>query len=59
MHNGFLTVEGKKMSKSLGNFITVKDLREKGVHGEVLRLLLFSNKNGWVKCSVIVKKEKC
>ena len=42
VHNGFLTVEGKKMSKSLGNFITVKDLREKGVHGEVLRLLLLS-----------------
>ncbi len=25
MHTGFLTVEGKKMSKSLGNFITVRD----------------------------------
>ncbi|MEW5996485.1 MAG: cysteine--tRNA ligase [Candidatus Micrarchaeota archaeon] len=26
MHTGFLTVEGEKMSKSLGNFITLKDL---------------------------------
>ncbi len=26
MHNGFLQVEGEKMSKSLGNFITIHDL---------------------------------
>ena len=26
IHNGFLTVEGEKMSKSLGNFITVEDV---------------------------------
>ena len=26
MHNGYLMVEGEKMSKSLGNFITVRDL---------------------------------
>ena len=37
VHNGFLTVNGEKMSKSLGNFITVKDLLDKGVHGEVIR----------------------
>jgi len=29
MHVGFLTVEGKKMSKSLGNFITIKNFTEK------------------------------
>jgi len=28
MHNGFLQVEGEKMSKSLGNFITIRQLRE-------------------------------
>jgi cysteinyl-tRNA synthetase len=28
MHNGFLQVEGEKMSKSLGNFVTIKELRE-------------------------------
>ncbi|MCQ3943281.1 MAG: cysteine--tRNA ligase, partial [Alphaproteobacteria bacterium] len=28
MHNGFLQVEGEKMSKSLGNFITIRELRE-------------------------------
>jgi cysteinyl-tRNA synthetase len=42
VHNGFLTVEGEKMSKSLGNFITVHDLLEKGVKGEVIRLALMS-----------------
>jgi len=26
MHNGFLQVEGEKMSKSLGNFVTIRDL---------------------------------
>jgi cysteinyl-tRNA synthetase len=36
MHNGFLQVEGEKMSKSLGNFITINDLL-KDWPGEVLR----------------------
>lgn len=33
MHNGLLQVEGEKMSKSLGNFITIYDLLEKDVFG--------------------------
>jgi cysteinyl-tRNA synthetase len=37
MHNGFLQVEGEKMSKSLGNFFTMHDLL-KDWPGEVLRL---------------------
>jgi cysteinyl-tRNA synthetase len=36
MHNGFLQVEGQKMSKSLGNFVTIHDLL-KDWPGEVLR----------------------
>jgi len=40
LHNGYLMVEGEKMSKSLGNFITVKDLRDRGVPGGVIRLVL-------------------
>jgi cysteinyl-tRNA synthetase len=28
VHNGFLQVEGEKMAKSLGNFVTIRDLRE-------------------------------
>ncbi len=42
MHNGFLQVEGEKMAKSLGNFFTVKDLRDNGVPGEVMRFGLLS-----------------
>jgi cysteinyl-tRNA synthetase len=42
VHNGFLTVNKEKMSKSLGNFITVNDLLEKGIEGEVIRYLLLS-----------------
>ena len=37
MHNGFLQVEGEKMSKSLGNFITIHELL-KDWPGDVLRL---------------------
>jgi cysteinyl-tRNA synthetase len=37
MHNGFLQVEGEKMSKSLGNFLTIHDLLAEW-SGEVLRL---------------------
>ena len=37
LHNEMLQVEGKKMSKSLGNFFTVRDLLDQGVLGEVIR----------------------
>jgi cysteinyl-tRNA synthetase len=37
MHNGFLQVEGDKMSKSIGNFVTIRDLLADWP-GEVLRL---------------------
>ncbi len=39
MHNGMLVVNGEKMSKSLGNFFTVRELLDK-VPGEAIRLLL-------------------
>ena len=41
MHNGYLMVEGEKMSKSLGNFLTVHDLL-KDFPGEALRLTLLA-----------------
>jgi cysteinyl-tRNA synthetase len=44
VHNGFLTVGGEKMSKSLGNFTTVKDVLDKGVQGEVIRLAYLMTK---------------
>ncbi|WP_417471801.1 cysteine--tRNA ligase [Leisingera sp.] len=39
LHNEMLQVEGKKMSKSLGNFFTVRDLLNQGYPGEVVRLV--------------------
>ena len=42
MHNEMLQVEGKKMSKSLGNFFTVRDLLDQGVKGEVIRFVMLS-----------------
>ena len=44
VHNGFLTVNGEKMSKSLGNFTTVKDVLDRGVRGEVIRLAFLMTK---------------
>ncbi|MBN2753130.1 MAG: cysteine--tRNA ligase [Rhodospirillaceae bacterium] len=41
MHNGYLMVEGEKMSKSLGNFFTVHDLLAKAP-GEAIRLTLLA-----------------
>jgi cysteinyl-tRNA synthetase len=48
MHNGYLMVEGEKMSKSLGNFITVRELLETRSfggniwHGRAVRLAMLS-----------------
>jgi len=40
LHGAFLLVEGKKMSKSLGNFFTLRDLLAKGFTGREIRCLL-------------------
>ncbi len=48
MHNGFLQVEGEKMSKSLGNFFSINELLQTQVfgkqrwHGRVLRFAMLS-----------------
>ena len=42
MHNGFLMINGQKMSKSLGNFVTIADMKNRGVNGNALRLALLS-----------------
>jgi cysteinyl-tRNA synthetase len=41
MHNGMITVDGQKMSKSLGNFTTVEDLRD-SMPGGAIRLGLLT-----------------
>ena len=46
IHNEMLQVEGKKMSKSLGNFFTVRDLLNDGTPGEVVRFVLLSTHYG-------------
>jgi len=40
LHSAHLMVEGKKMSKSLGNFFTLRDLLDKGFSGREIRYLL-------------------
>ena len=42
IHNGFVNIDHEKMSKSLGNFLMVKDVL-KSYHPEVVRLFLLSN----------------
>ncbi len=42
VHNGFLTVNGEKMSKSLKNFITVFDLLQKNIAGVAIRYMLLA-----------------
>src|SRR3954462_11622294 len=42
MHNGFLQVEGEKMSKSLGNFFTIREVLADW-QGDVIRLAMLSS----------------
>ena len=42
MHNEMLQVGGQKMSKSLGNFVTVRELLERKVPPEVIRFVMLS-----------------
>ena len=41
LHTGSLTIEEEKMSKSLGNFVTIKDILKR-YHPEVIRFFLYS-----------------
>jgi cysteinyl-tRNA synthetase len=41
LHNGFVNIDKEKMSKSLGNFLTIKEIL-KGYHPEVVRFFLLS-----------------
>ena len=42
VHNEFILVDGKKMSKSLGNFYTLRDILNKGYNGREIRYALMS-----------------
>ena len=43
MHNGFVNVDEEKMSKSLGNFFTVREVLPTLRHPEVLRFFVLSS----------------
>ncbi len=43
MHTGLITVEGEKMSKSKGNFYTLHDTKEQGIHPREFRMLALSS----------------
>jgi cysteinyl-tRNA synthetase len=43
VHNGFVNVDNEKMSKSLGNFFTIRELLPRLRHPEVLRAFLLSS----------------
>jgi cysteinyl-tRNA synthetase len=43
MHNGFVNIDGEKMSKSVGNFFTVREVFAKLRHPEVMRYFLLSS----------------
>ena len=61
LHNEMLQVEGKKMSKSLGNFFSVRDLLNKGYPGEVIRFVFLSTHYGkpmdWSKNKVFAAEK--
>ena len=42
IHNGFITIDGHKMSKSLGNVITIKELYDNKIDGKVIRYALLN-----------------
>ena len=61
IHNGFLKVEDQKMSKSLGNFITLDELLEQGINGETIRFVYLTTHYrkplNWTENSVIEAKK--
>jgi len=62
LHNEMLLVEGRKMSKSLGNFFTVRDLLDQGIPGEVIRYVLlmthYRSPMDWTPEKVIAAEAK-
>ena len=52
MHNGFINVDNHKMSKSLGNFFTVRDVAEKYGYEPIRYLMISSQYRGPIKYSV-------
>ena len=59
MHNGFINVDNHKMSKSLGNFFTVRDVAEKYGYEPIRYLMISSQYRGPINYSVdIIEQSK-
>lgn len=59
MHNGFINVDNRKMSKSLGNFFTVRDVAEKYGYEPIRYLMISSQYRGPINYSVdIIEQSK-
>lgn len=59
MHNGFINVDNKKMSKSLGNFFTVRDVAEEYGYEPIRYLMISSQYRGPINYSVdIIEQSK-
>ena len=52
MHNGFINVDNHKMSKSLGNFFTVRDVAEKYGYEPIRYLMISSQYRGPINYSI-------
>ena len=60
LHNEMLKVDGKKMSKSLGNFFTVRDLIEQGFAGEVIRFVMILTRPARLRaCTACWRRKIC
>lgn len=59
MHNGFINVDNRKMSKSLGNFFTVRDVAQKYGYEPIRYLMISSQYRGPINYSVdIIEQSK-
>ncbi|MBO4734211.1 MAG: cysteine--tRNA ligase [Clostridia bacterium] len=59
MHNGFINVDNHKMSKSLGNFFTVRDVAEKYGYEPIRYLMISSQYRGPINYSIdIIEQSK-
>lgn len=59
MHNGFINVDNRKMSKSLGNFFTVRDVAKKYGYEPIRYLMISSQYRGPINYSIdIIEQSK-
>lgn len=57
MHNGYINIDNKKMSKSLGNFFTVRDIAEKFGYEPIRYLMLSSHYRSGISFSLEIMEQ--